>query len=74
MEREKNPLNSPNFIMEANISGLPIKSIETVNDTYKQYQYGLIEGLEFALNLSHLPVEDWTAIVKGKMDEIESEL
>ena len=39
-----------------------------------EYQLGFIDGLEFALNLMHLPVEDAAEVIKGKLDEIESEL
>ena len=38
------------------------------------YQLGFIDGLEWALNMTHLPMEDLRELLKGKLDEIESEL
>ena len=41
---------------------------------YDEYQLGFLDGLDWALNLLHLPAEDVAEIIKGKLDEIESEL
>ena len=43
-------------------------------DRLRKYQIGFCDGLEYALNTLHLPIEDATEIIKGKLEEIEAEL
>ena len=38
------------------------------------YQRGFVDGIEWAIDLAHLPIEDMLGIMRGKAEEIWSEI
>ncbi len=40
----------------------------------RDYQIGFIDGLVYALNLQHLPIDEAYKIINEKLDELHEEL